>query len=66
MAKLMTDVEVGEMLGLTPQTLRTWRSDGQGPRFAKLGGAVRYDEADVREWIEKRKVEPGKAEEVQS
>ncbi len=63
MPKMMTDVEVGEMLGLTAQTLRTWRTKGQGPRFAKLGDAVRYDEEDVKAWVEARKVEPGKPEE---
>lgn len=64
MAKMLTEVEVGEMLGLAPETLRTWRARNKGPRFAKLGDAVRYDEADVRAWVEERK--SPKAEEVPS
>lgn len=64
MPKLMTDVEVAVMLGLTAQTLRTWRMKGQGPCFAKLGDAVRYDEDDVKAWVEERKVEPGKTQEA--
>lgn len=66
MAKMMTDVEVGVMLGLTAQTLRTWRMKGQGPRFAKLGDAVRYDEDDVKAWVEERKVNSTKTDEVDS
>lgn len=29
-------------LGLTVQTLARWRVEGRGPKYMKLGGAVRY------------------------
>jgi hypothetical protein len=31
-----------EVLSVSPRTLQRWRQEGRGPRFAKLGGAVRY------------------------
>ena len=64
MAKMLTETEVGEMLGMSPDTLRTWRARGKGPPFAKLEGGVRYDEDDVKAWVEERKVEPGKTQEA--
>lgn len=66
MARMMDEVEVAGWLGLAPETLRTWRARGKGPPFAKLGEAIRYDEEDVKAWIDARKVTPGKAEEAES
>lgn len=41
------------MTGLSPRTLRTWRSDGsgRGPGFVHVGTAVRYRVSDVQTWI---------------
>lgn len=68
MAKMMTDIEVSQVLGLARQTLRAWRVSGKGPKFSKFGVSVRYDERDVNKWSEERgfratheKVEPSKA-----
>ncbi len=41
-----------ERLGLAVATLRRWRWVGRGPRFVKVGGAVRYDPADLDAFIE--------------
>jgi len=41
-------------LGLKRQTLEAWRCRGGGPRFVKLGRAVRYRQADLDGWIESR------------
>lgn len=38
--------------GLSVSTLNKLRLTGGGPRFAKLGRAVRYRVADVDAWIE--------------
>jgi hypothetical protein len=32
--------------------LRRWRWAGHPPRFIKIGAAVRYDPADMQEFIE--------------
>lgn len=53
--KLLTPEELAEMLGVSPSTIRWWRSEGRGPRATKVGRLLRYDEADVRAWIEERK-----------
>ena len=58
MAKMLNENEVAAMLSLAPETLRAWRVRGKGPPFAKLGEAIRYDEEDVKAWVEARKVSP--------
>ncbi len=41
-------------LGLKRTTLEAWRCRGDGPKFAKLGRAVRYRQSDLDTWIESR------------
>jgi predicted DNA-binding transcriptional regulator AlpA len=38
---------VADYTGLSPVTLRRWRMTGAGPRFVRLGRAVRYRKAAV-------------------
>lgn len=38
---------VARFAGLSPVTLRKWRMTGAGPRFVRLGRAVRYRKAAV-------------------
>ena len=54
---LLTTREAAEYAGVVYQHLANLRSQGQGPRYLKLGGVVRYRPADVRNW---RAVSPGK------
>ncbi len=51
-APLLSEREAARLLSLGVQTLRKWRWAGQGPRFRKLGAAVRYSEADLHEFVE--------------
>ena len=51
MACLLTESEASLRLGLSVRTLQKWRLHGNGPRFLKLGHAVRYDPADLDEYI---------------
>ena len=46
----LTDVEVAARLGVSRFTVRSWRLKGLGPRFMKMGRAVRYRPEDVREY----------------
>jgi predicted DNA-binding transcriptional regulator AlpA len=40
------------MLGLSHKTLATWRCrTTRGPRYIKLGRAVRYRVGELRRWI---------------
>ena len=50
--KLITEHETAERLSIRVCTLRKWRWEGRGPRFVKIGAAVRYDPADVDAFIE--------------
>ena len=49
---LLHETETAKILSVKVSTLRRWRWAGQGPRFIKLGAAVRYDPSDLKEFIE--------------
>ena len=51
---LLNTPEAAEYLDLQPCTLETWRSRGGGPKFLKLGRAVRYRLTDLDDFIESR------------
>lgn len=61
MDRYMIDVELAAELGLAVKTLRKWRSEGAGPPFVRMGGAVRYRLPDVEAWIAANTVTPGGA-----
>jgi predicted DNA-binding transcriptional regulator AlpA len=46
------------MLGVSRFTVRSWRLKGVGPRFLKMGRAVRYRPEDVREYEQQVLVNP--------
>ena len=46
--------QAAEYLGLKRTTLEAWRCRGGGPKFVKLGRAVRYRQTDLDAWIESR------------
>ncbi|GEE02258.1 hypothetical protein nbrc107696_27040 [Gordonia spumicola] len=49
---LLTTAELAESIGVAPKTVRNWRTQGLGPAFVRLSpNDVRYDPADVAEWI---------------
>lgn len=52
MARLVTERDASECLGVSVRTLQKWRLQGDSPRFVKLGRAVRYDGKDLEEYIE--------------
>ena len=56
MLRLLTQVEAARLLQLSERTLERLRLQGGGPLFVKAGRAVRYREADLEAWIEKRVV----------
>ena len=54
--QLLHTKAAAEMIGICTGTLRTWRSQGKGPKYYKcIGkkGAVRYAASDLIEWINK-------------
>jgi hypothetical protein len=54
--KLYRDVEVAEARNIPVTTLRSMRSEGGGPVFHKIGGAVRYTFEDVDAWLATKRV----------
>jgi len=52
--QLLNEQQVSEMLGVSAASLRRWRLLRRGPRFFKLGSAVRYSIEDVNIWLESR------------
>mgnify|MGYP002783898514 CR=1 FL=1 len=50
---LITD-EAAKYVRLSKPTLERLRLTGEGPRYCKLGGAVRYRTVDLDEWLESR------------
>jgi|RhiMetdeSRZDD1v2_1073273.scaffolds.fasta_scaffold1668973_2 predicted site-specific integrase-resolvase len=50
--KLLKENEAADRLSLEVATLRRWRWSGKGPRFLKIGGAVRYETTDLDAFIE--------------
>lgn len=56
MTKLATPAEIAEHLAISPETLRQWAHRRKGPPYVMVEGARRYDWADVKAWIEQRKV----------
>lgn len=47
----LTIEEVADYLNISTGTLYQWRHRGFGPVAHKFGGAVRYSQSDVDEWI---------------
>ena len=48
----MKEGEAAQELNLEVSTLRRWRWSGRGPRYLKLGGAVRYEPAEIEAFKE--------------
>ena len=44
--------DAARILGLSKKTLEKLRVTGGGPRYYKLGRAVRYVERDLRSWAD--------------
>lgn len=48
----LNEKEAAARLGVAVRTMQEWRRNGRGPRFFKMGRAVRYCEADLVAFIE--------------
>lgn len=50
--QLMTEREAAAHLRVSIKTLQSWRLQGKGPRFLKLGRCVRYKLDDLTRFLE--------------
>jgi excisionase family DNA binding protein len=49
----LTTPEAADYLGLKSGTLEIWRWSGKGPKFLKLGRAIRYRLEDLEEFMDR-------------
>jgi hypothetical protein len=56
--RLVPDRIAGEIVGISVATLRRWRYEGRGPRYAKVGSSVRYKISWLLEFVDAGMVEP--------
>jgi predicted DNA-binding transcriptional regulator AlpA len=47
---LLNEFAVAEMLGISVATVRRWRLLRSGPKYVKIGAAVRYRLEDLTAW----------------
>ncbi|MEZ5534173.1 MAG: helix-turn-helix domain-containing protein [Thiolinea sp.] len=52
MTKLLNTAQAAEYLGIKYNTLNQWRYLKRGPRFSKVGAAVRYSINDLENYLE--------------
>jgi predicted DNA-binding transcriptional regulator AlpA len=51
---LLNEHDVARLTGMSVATVRRWRLFGRGPRYIKIGAAVRYKPEDLSRWLETR------------
>jgi excisionase family DNA binding protein len=51
MPEMLNEHQVAGYLNMSVATVRRWRVVRKGPKFVKIGSAVRYKRADVETWV---------------
>ena len=51
---LLNEHDVARITGLSVASVRRWRLLRQGPKYLKIGAAVRYKAEDISIWLESR------------
>jgi hypothetical protein len=54
----LSEAELAVQLGRSVNSLRRWRSLGEGPRWSHVGKSPVYDPADVEAWVGSLKRDP--------
>ena len=54
---LLKEQEAADYLRLKCSTLKQWQNQKKGPRFYRIGGAIRYDQRHLEEFINARQSE---------
>lgn len=52
--EILNPTALGERLGISKNTLTTWRWNGRGPKFFKEGKSVFYHGSAVNEWLKNK------------
>jgi len=51
---LLNEHDVARITGLSVASVRRWRLLREGPKYLKIGAAVRYRPDDISAWLESR------------
>jgi len=51
---LITEHDVARISGMSVASVRRWRLLRQGPKYLKIGAAVRYKQGDLSAWLASR------------
>lgn len=51
-SEIMNERQVAEYLNMSVASVRRWRFFRKGPKFVKIGSAVRYKHGDVETWLD--------------
>jgi len=51
---LLNEHDVARITGLSVASVRRWRLHRQGPKYLKIGSAVRYRLEDIAAWLASR------------
>lgn len=57
---LLNEHDVARITGLSIASVRRWRLLGIGPKYIKIGAAVRYKPEDLAAWLETRPTAGGR------
>jgi excisionase family DNA binding protein len=56
--RLLTARQVAELIGVSTETVLRWTRRGELPAIRLPGGALRYREADLDDWLSRRATAP--------
>lgn len=59
MKQAWNEKQAGTFLGVHRQTLATWRFQGRGPVYYKIGRKIIYYEDDLKKFLDQNRVDPG-------
>ena len=57
MEKLLSPIQLADILGVRPGTIYSWLSRGVDVPHVKIAGTVRFREKAVQEWLLKKEYE---------
>jgi predicted DNA-binding transcriptional regulator AlpA len=57
---LLNEHDVARVTGMSVASVRRWRLLRQGPKYLKIGTAVRYKPEDFAAWLESRPIGGGR------
>ncbi len=52
--ELLTEYDIARITGMSVASVRRWRLLRQGPKYLKIGSAVRYRSEDIAAWLASR------------